>query len=506
MYPIDFFFRASRYFKDNIAIESSGENVTYEQLAQRVNALAAALQDMDPQPGTRVGICSGNTIEHVVAQLAVLAAGKVWIPLNPRNSVVELARIIEFTRTKVVLTVAKYGSQLEMSSVPHQIALDKPFGNVTTTYAQLQDKYAGKVPVRVEMTEETLQAIKFTGGSTGVPKGVMQTYRTWRSAVINLIDAYGFTDADRNLLAAPVTHGAGTYLLPVLAKGGCHVILDEINAETVLDALMNKGITNVFMPPTLFYMVMAAGEGKPVSFPKLRHLIYGGAPMPVEKIRAAQRFFGPVIEVTYGQTEAPQIVTFLSGKELLDPRNVNSVGRASLLSDFVIMGPDNKILPAGEAGEICVRGQMIMHGYLDQPDKTAETIVDGWLHTGDLGYVDERGYLYLRGRSREVIITGGFNVYPVDVEDVLGKHPAVQEVAVFGTDDDKWGEAVRAAIHVKAGMSLTEDELIQYAKEQMGSVKAPKHVHFMEEIPRNPVGKVDKLKLKSTFGPAVQHK
>jgi len=504
MYPIDFFHRACRNFSSNIAIVSSAQTLTYAELGQRVAALAAGLQELDSQAGSRVGICAGNTVEHVVAQLAVLAAGKVWIPLNPRSAVPELDRIITFTKPSIVMASAKYGSALAMTGVTHRVALDSLFAAANASYGALLQSHAGLAPHRHVMADDALQAIKFTGGSTGVPKGVMQTYRTWRSAVINLIDAYGFNEDDCNLLAAPITHGAGTYLLPVFAKGGRHLILDEMNAETVLDAMQQHGVTNVFMPPTLFYMVMAAGATRNCAFPRLRHLIYGGAPMPVGKIREAQQFFGPVVEVTYGQTEAPQIVSFLSGKELLDPRNVSSVGRASLLSDFSIMLPDGSLAAVGEVGEIVVRGPMIMAGYLEQPDKSAETIVDGWLHTGDLGYLDERGYLYLRGRSREVIITGGFNVYPVDVEDTFGKHPDVQEVAVFGVEDEKWGEAVCAAIHLKDGSTASEAELIRYAKEQMGSVKAPKHIHFLDGLPRNPVGKIDKLILKGMHGGSVK--
>jgi fatty-acyl-CoA synthase len=503
MSPVDFFFRAARHFGDRIAIEAPEGALSYTELARRVNAAAAALQKLDPKPGSRVGICAGNTSEHVVALLAVLAAGKVWIPLNPRSAATELERIVAFTQPGIVMATAKYGATLALDGVPARIALDEPFEGTAQTLAELVAAHDGMAPQRIERADSDLQAVKFTGGSTGVPKGVMQPVRAWRATVLNLIDAYGFDETSRNLLAAPITHGAGTYLLPVLAKGGCHVILAEMNAHTVLDALTNRGITNVFMPPTLFYMVMEVGAGTGVTFPALRHLIYGGAPMPVEKIRAAQRFFGPVVEVTYGQTEAPQIVTFLNGRDLADDRYVHSVGRASLLSDFAIMGSSGALLGAGETGEIVVRGQMIMSGYLDMPEKTAETIVDGWLHTGDLGYLDEQGYLFLRGRSRDVIITGGFNVYPVDVEDVLGRHPDVQEVAVFGIADDKWGEAVTAAVQLRRGARVDEDTLVSWAKTQLGSVKTPKHIHFHDVLPRNPVGKVDKMLLKTTHG--VQH-
>ncbi len=498
MHPIDFFYRASRLYGNNIALESPHESVSYSQLVQRVKAAAAALQELDPGAQSRVGICSANTVEHIIALLAVLAAGKVWVALNSRSSVAELERILHFTRPSIVMASAQYGSRLDLRTIPHPIALDQPFAHATTTLNHLLGSYTGREPTQVPHTPDTLQAIKFTGGSTGTPKGVMQPNRAWCATVLNLIDAYQFSEADRNLVASPLTHGAGTYLLPILAKGGCHVILEKTDADSVLDALQNRSVSSVFMPPTLLYMVMAAGEGKPARFPALRHLICGGASMPAEKIRGAQKYFGSVVGVTYGQTEAPQIISYASGADLADPRNLHSVGRAPLLSDFAIMGPDAQILPQDQIGEIVVRGDMVMSGYLDMPEKTAETIAGGWLHTGDLGYVDSRGYLHLRGRSREVIITGGFNVYPVDVEDELSKHPAVHEAAVFGIDDEKWGEAVHTAIQLKPGSRLTESELIQYAKERLGSVKAPKFVHFYESLPRSAVGKVDKVLLKKT--------
>lgn len=496
MHPIHFFYRACRRYGNNTAVQTPTETVTYAQLCERVNAVAAALQELDPHAQSRVGICSGNTLEHIIALLAVLAAGKVWVALNYRDSITQLNRILDFTQPTIVMASAQYGSTLNLRNIEHPIALDQEFSGVGATLAQLLDKHAGRKPERTVNTPETLQAIKFTGGSTGVPKGVMQPGRAWCATILNLIDAHQFGESDRNLIITPLTHGAGTYLLPVLAKGGCHVILDDTSPAGVLDALQNLAISNVFMPPTLIYMVMAAGANQAPRFPALKHLVCGGAPMPAEKLRNAQEFFGPVIAMTYGQTEAPQIISFAGGADLVDTQNINSVGRASLLSDFAIMDAEGRLLPDGQTGEVVVRGDMLMSGYLGMPEKTAETIVDGWLHTGDLGYVDARGYLYLRGRSRELIITGGFNVYPVDVEDELSKHPMVHEAAVFGVDDEKWGEAVHAAIQLKAGAQLTEDELILYVKDRMGSVKAPKFVHFYENLPRSAVGKVDKVVLK----------
>lgn len=493
MYPIEFFFRAARLYSKNLAIQSPGRDLTYAELAEEVRAVAYGLQTLDPTPGSRVAICGSNSLEHVIAFLAVLAAGKVWIPLNSRSAVPELNRISQFTAPSIVISDSKHRDGLSLTAQQRMLQLD---GTASDSISALIDEHRGQTPQRCYGSESDLQAIKFTGGSTGAPKGVMQSYRAWQTTIANLIDAYGYTQADRNLLAAPITHGAGTYLLPVLARGGCHVILEEVSATTVLDALATQGISCVFMPPTLFYMVIEAAGRRSYEFPAIRHLIYGGAPMPVTKIREAQRFFGPVVGVTYGQTEAPQIVTYLTGQDLATDTYVGSVGRPSLFSDMAIMAPDGKIQPVGETGEIVVRGSMIMSGYLDLPEKTAETIVDGWLHTGDLGYLDEDGYLFLRGRSRDVIITGGFNVYPNDVEEVLNQHPDVLSAAVFGVDDAKWGEAVHAAIQLRKEASATADEIIQYVKGQMGSVKTPKAISFFDELPRNPVGKIDKVSIK----------
>jgi acyl-CoA synthetase (AMP-forming)/AMP-acid ligase II len=229
----------------------------------------------------------------------------------------------------------------------------------------------------------------------------------------------------------------------------------------------------------------------------LRHVIYSAAPMRPEQIREAQRVFGPVIETAYGQVEAPQIVTAMRAGELLRDENVASIGRPSPVAEVAIMGPAGDLLPNGESGEIVVRGPLVMSGYLDRPDMTAQTIVDGWLHTGDLGLIDSRGYVFIRGRLREVINSGGFKIFPGDVEAVLAKHPAVAECSVFGVADEKWGEAVHAAVRLVPGVLESAPELIAFVKAELGSVKAPKVVHFVPELPRNAAGKVSRAAVRA---------
>lgn len=505
MYPIDFFYRAARLYPQRTALLSGNAAISYEDLSLRVDAAASALQALDPAPGSRVGICAGNTVEHIVGLLATLASGKVWVPLNWRNPASELGRIVAFTGPSIVMAEPAHIANLKLDAVGSVLALGTGAGG-EGCFEELLRRHQGEAPQPHGRSRDEVQAIKFTGGSTGVPKGVMQPYRAWVTTIVNQIHAFGFDADDRYLIAAPVTHGTSTYLLPILSVGGCLVLPADSKPATLLHSFRTQGITTTFMPPTLLYMLVAEASTPSEHFPALKHLIYGGAPMPPEKIGRMRAFFGPVLETTYGQTEAPQVVTVMRAADFADENNWRSVGRQGLLTDMAIMDPDGALLPVGEIGEIVVRGDLVMAGYWKMPEKSAETIIDGWLHTGDRGYIDDRGYLYLKDRLREVVITGGFNVYPIDVESVLDQHPAVHESAVFGVDDDKWGEAVQAAVQLKRGAAVTEQELIAFAKAELGSVKTPKAIHFYEDLPRSVAGKVHKPTLKSEVSSKLHRK
>ncbi|MBS0506050.1 MAG: AMP-binding protein [Proteobacteria bacterium] len=491
MYPIDFFWRAAQRWPDRTAIDTSEGAISYAMLARQVRALAAALVALDPKPQSRVGICAHNSASHIAVLLAVLACGKVWVPLNPKSTRPEIRRIIDVTEPSILVSDADSATLL-VDAPGARIACDADIAGWAgvPTVAELLLEHAQAPQPAFDLPQSATQAIKFTGGTTGLPKGVMQPYRAWMANITNQIQAWGFDECERYVVAAPVTHGTSTYILPILAQGGCHVLLRGTGAEAVRTAFREHGGTVCFMPPTLVYMLMALPGASRADFPQLRRLIYGGAPMPPEKIREVRAFFGPVLGTTYGQTEAPQILTVMRPEDFEDERNWAAVGRTTWFSDVAIMAPDGRLLPFGEVGEVVARGDLLMTGYWQLPEKTAETIVDGWLHTGDRGLIDERGFLYLKDRLKDLVITGGFNVYPIDVENTLGQHPAVHECAVFGIPDDKWGETVQAAVQLRAGQQASEAELITFVRERLGPVQTPKRIHFHENLPRSPVGKV----------------
>lgn len=493
MLPIDMIYASRDRTPDAVAVETPHRTLSYAALCREVDALAAGLQALDATPGSRVAICAHNTVEHLLGLLAVLAAEKTWVPLNPRDGRREIDDRIAATAPTIVIADEDCRDSFNPTDARLVIGSGGSAQAGDTVAGLIADR-SGRRPARSGPDGAATQAIKFTGGSSGRPKGVLQPYRAWMTGAACMIHGLGLGPDDRYLLAAPLTHGTSCYVTPILATGGALVLGDGIlRPAAIVEAIARHGVTTTFIPPTVVYMMMAEIDGMDGGgrgFPALRRLIYGGAPMPPDKIRAAQAAFGKVLATNYGQTEAPQVVTYNGPDDLADERNIASVGRASLLTRVRVVDPDGRMLGPGEDGEVVVGGDLVMTGYLDMADATAEVLIDGWLHTGDLGVLDERGFLFLKDRLRDVIITGGFNVYPSDVEAALVAHPAVYECAVFALPDEKWGEAVHAAVVLQNGASATEDEVIAFAKGALGSVKAPKRILFYDDLPRSGVGKV----------------
>lgn len=500
MLPIDSLYRGYRINPDGIALEDADTRLTYRETVARVEALAAGYQSMLPEPQSKVATCGFNNLQHVLAILACHMSGNIWVSVNPRSGRLENDALIAGVEPHLIVADTAALDQFAAPGIPLMIAEpaagDTPELSVDGTIEQ----YRGVKPLRPVLDPDTdLQAIKFTGGSTGLPKAVMQPYRTGITLIGNILATFRFEIDECQLAVAPVSHAAFTLMLPIFAVGGRNIVMRRPDAAAIVDAFENEGVTAVFMPPTMVYKVMAEPGIENRKFPKLRHLFYSAAPMPPEKVREARKVFPGAIETIYGQTEASSICTAMTAAEFDDPANIGSVGRATPLTRVEVMDAEGNILPPNEDGEVVIQGGLLMTGYYRNPKATEETIRDGWLHTGDIGAIDERGYLFLKDRMKDVIISGGFNVYPSDVEGALTRHPSVYECVVFGVGDDKWGERVEAAVVLREGANTAAAELVDFVKQGLGSVKTPKAIHLVDDLPRSAVGKVLRRDVKAAW-------
>lgn len=495
MFPFEFVRKAALLHPDRKAAEEGDRWIDFKTLVPAAEALGAAYQAIAGKTRPVIGVLGPNGLQHFKAIMATHASLATLVPLNYRNTRSDTADLIETAQPDLLFVDAEYLDIAADFAGP--VFTDRP-GVDLPTIDDLIGAHAGQVPDSAGVAIGDRSAIKFTGGSTGKPKGLVQSFRCINSLIVNMLMSFHFRPDDIHLCVAPISHGAGTFMLPMLAAGGCNRLIRKARPEGLLDELDRGGATTVFLPPTMIYAIIEAAQGRQPDFGHLRHVIFGAAPMPENKVREAGAFFRGKLETVYGQTEMPTVMSVLNADEMADPSLTASVGRATPLVRLAIMDPQGNVLPSGEIGEVVATGDMMMDGYFNMPDKTAETIVDGWLHTGDVGYLDERGYLFLKDRIRDVVITGGFNVYPIDVEAVLLKHPAVYECVVFGVPDEKWGERVEAAVEMRDS-SVSSDELIGFLKEKIGSVKAPKVIHQVAELPRSNVGKVQRKESREMF-------
>lgn len=490
--PIDYLYRGLWLNPDAIAAEDDRERISYRELVRRAEALATGLRQQLPA-GSRVALCAQNHIGHLNAFLAILAGGFIWIPINPKNGQALNRALLAKSQPALILVDQASLSAIDATD-PRLLFLD---GDRHPTTAELIAAHDDAPFVAARPETDAIMGIKFTGGTTGEPKGVMQSHGNVAAVVENMQACFEFQADDTNLAVAPLTHGGSHYILPLLAVGGRHLLLRQPRTEDIIDAFHRRGASVSFMPPTLIYKLLEQPEINRESFPRLRHLTYSAAPMPPERIAQVIERLGPKLSTVYGQTEAPMSITAMNSEEMRRPELQRSVGKACHHSQIAILDSSGEVLPPGESGEIAVRGNIVMSGYFQESTKTRQTFRNGWLLTGDLGYLNTEGYLFLQGRSTELIISGGFNIYPAEVENALMSLPGIRECAVFGTQDNYWGERVEAAVCLAAEHPWQEPDLRQQLKALLGAVKTPKRIHFVDRLPRNPVGKVVRREVKA---------
>lgn len=455
----------------------------YAAFLERVTARAGRLAARGVGAGDRVVLYAYNAPDYLVALYAIWWLGAVAVPVNRKLHPAEVAWIADNAGAKLVVT-------------------DAP--GIRPDEATLADEGtapASVAPAPAEVTDDTLAWLFYTSGTTGKPKGVMLSHGNLvQMALCFAMDVEPLTPVDRMLYAAPASHGAGLYALPAVRAGAGHVFpaSQGFDPAEIRGLAATHGNLVFFAAPTMVKrLVMAAqgwdGEG-------IKAIVYGGGPMYLADIDAALAAFGPRFAQIYGQGECPMTITALPRDLVADrthpgaARRRASVGFAQAAVEVAIRGQDGTPLPPGETGEITVRGPPVMQGYWRNPEATATAIRDGWLWTGDVGHLDAEGFLHLTDRSKDVIISGGTNIYPREVEEVLLEHPAVHEVSVIGTPDDDWGEVVTACVVADEG--TTQTGLDAFFRERSAAFKAPKRYAFLPELPKNAYGKVLKTELR----------
>ncbi len=474
-HPIHALYQAPSEALGSPALIDGDVTVSHRDLHRLVDAAAADLALRTPG-AARIGLCAINTWRHVVAYLATLRANRVWVPLNPRNGPALNGAFRERARLDLTL--------FDTASADAAGSGSEPTLDIEDWIAGLHP--AGR-PGPVIDDADAPFAIKFTGGSTGIPKGVVQSQASARAALDSLVGFYGFTSRDVNLAVAPLTHGASHYVLPILAAGGAHVLLPRSDRILILEELRRRA-TVAFMPPTLIALLMREASFTPADFPRLRSLTYSAAPMSPDQIGEAIDRFGPVLSTLYGQTEAPMAIAAQGPEAMADLALRAAVGGPFPNTPVRVLTAVGEVAEQGE-GEVLVGGDLARTWYLDDPGLTAQARHEGWLRTGDIGRLDADGRLYLLGRSKEMIITGGYNVYPAEVEAALTRHPDVREACAFSLQDPIWGERLEAAVAAD-GAAVDDERLRAFVRDVLGPVRTPKRVHLMDALPRNPVGKV----------------
>ncbi|MBK7730187.1 MAG: AMP-binding protein [Gammaproteobacteria bacterium] len=514
---IDFFDRGWRINPGGAAYIQDDHAHSFDDVGELSCRIANRLLALGLPKETKGAVWSGNDVTAWICTLGLWRANMSCIPMNPRNSAEDNLLVLDGFDCDVLFYQSAFADVIaalrpRLGRIRLWICIDAEGADAPALERWLTGTPATRPEQPVDMDDVVW--LSPTGGTSGKPKGVMNTHRSLQTFVAHYLLTCSYTASEKpvNLAAAPMTHTAGLLSLPCTAQGGTVVILGKPEPALMLAAIASYRVSEFFLPPTVIYKLLELPGIEQADFSSVKYLMYGAAPMSIEKLKKAIKLWGPIMTGGYGQTEAPASIAYLPPDQhlvdgaLASDERLSSVGRPNPLVRVEIMDDNNRMLASGEAGEICVRGDLLMKGYYKRPEKTAETIVDGWLHTGDIGYIDGEGYLHITDRKKDMIISGGFNVYPSEVEQVIWSHPAVQDCAVIGVPDEKWGEAVKAVVELNAGQQVSGQELIALCKTRLGSVMAPKSVDFVASLPRSPVGKVLKKELRAHYWQHAERK
>lgn len=487
-----------------VAFVHGDRRVTYAEAAHLTSRIMQVLGACGVGHGGAVALLSPNTPEVWCVQAAAFLLGARYTGLHPLGSVDDHAYVCADAEIQVLIvhpTFAEAGAE-----VAGRVGTVREF--LTLGPADIGDDLlrrcalvSGGALMQRPAQEEDIAWLQYTGGTTGRPKGVMLSHRAMVQEFQSATISWGLPEVPRYLVPAPITHASVLPILPVLARGGTVVLHQTFDPDRWLRTVQEERITYAFTVPTMLYALLNS-DPRRYDLSSLETILYGAAPISTPRLVEALQVFGQILVQGYGQTECVGMATTLR-KEEHDPAHradlLSSCGRAVAGVRVEVLDDDGAILTHGEVGEICVRSRVVMSGYWKQPEETEQALRGGWLHTGDLATRDEQGFLHIVDRCRDVIVSGGFNIYPREVEDVIAGDTRVAHVAVIGVPDDRWGEAVTAVVVPRAGSAVDVDALIARVRERKGPHQVPKRVEVVERLPTTPAGKIDKKVLRARY-------
>ena len=522
MRAIDYFDKSADLHGDRIAIVDGDARHSYAETRSFSERIARGMLAGGVEREQRAAIYSHNHAAVLFCMLGILRAGAAWVPINFRNAADANIEFLNYSETAWLFYHSRFREQVEeirrrAPSLKHLICIDGQDGANPSLAAFMEAESAGEndhvdSAYATSAADDThgnldqMMGLVPTGGTTGPARGVRVTNLAWGTMTEMAIHYWRGETADPVCLCtAPLSHAAGVVAFTMFALGGTNVVLPGFDAAEVLRAIEQYRVTHLFLPPTAFYALLAHPDVGKHDYSSLRVFLLAGSPVSPHKLKQGVEVFGSCMCQSYGQTEAPMLLTFLDAMTVAaaaagdHPERLRSCGRATASVRVAIMDEAGNILLPHQRGEIVARGTLVAAGYHNLPEATAEIRAHGWHHTGDIGYIDDDGYVYIVDRKKDMIISGGFNVYCTEVEAGIMALPQVQECAVIGVPDDKWGEAVKAIVVLKTIGAITESDVIAYCKAKLGGMKSPKSVEFVAEIPKTPAGKVDRKAIRRQY-------
>ncbi|MDH7794283.1 MULTISPECIES: AMP-binding protein [unclassified Beijerinckia] len=487
-------------YAERIVLIQDDRSITYRDLGAQIAKAIGLFKKLGLQPGDPVAQLSGNRPDVVAIIAAAYIYGLRSVTLHATAGIADHVHVLADCGPKLFIGEKYYAErvrnlQAQSPQIPHWYSHDAD-DSIPSFWHEAALCPTTRLEART--SSEDIIRLAYTGGTTGRAKGVMLSDRTLMTNTLSWLAGIPLPDGVRYLCPAPVSHGAGSLVFSTLARGGCAILLRGFNVETFVDAARKHQPELTWLVPTMIYDLIDKAKDRAGDLASIRALVYSAAPAAPARLREALDMLGPVLIQSYGQTEAPNTVLMLNQNDHVsgDIARLSSAGKPYPGVQVALLDDDGNPVADGQAGEICVRGSLVMSGYWQQPEQTAETLKGDWLHTGDVGYRDADGFYFIVDRKKDMIISGGFNVYPREIEDVLTQHPDVAAAAVYGIPDPKWGEAVTACVRLHAGATVSTTELIALVRQHKGPVHAPKSLAVVEEIPLTPLGKPDKRALR----------